>query len=106
MRDIISISSSFFKHINNCEVLPGVRINHSAVRVTFLNRTIKLKTRNDKYPIIDWSGIQKDVELNKNFNLILHETLKGQPSNYTNFNATILSSAELSAMRLKNNNQG
>ena len=105
--DIITTSSSFFKHVKNCEVLPlGVRSDHSAVRMTLLNRAIKFKTRNDKCPIIDWSIIQKDVELNKKFNLILHDKLEGQPSNYTNLNATILSSTELSAMRLKNKNQG
>ena len=106
MLDITTRSSSFFKHVNNCKVSHiGVRSDHSAVRMTFLNRTIKFKTRNNERPIIDWSNIQKDVELNKKFNLILDDKLKGQPSNYTDFNTTILDSAELSAMRMRNNNQ-
>ena len=107
MLDIITISSSFFKHVNNCEVFPlRVRSDHSAVRMTFLNRTIKLKTRNDKRLIIDWSSIQKYIELNKKINLILHEKLKGQPSNYTDLNVTVLRRAELSAMILNTKNQG
>ena len=42
MLDLIMTSDSFFKHVRDCGVTPtGMRSDHSAVRLTFSNRSFK-----------------------------------------------------------------
>ena len=51
MLHIISTSSSFFKHVNDCKVPPlGVRSNHSAFKMIFLNKSITFKTIIEERP--------------------------------------------------------
>ena len=71
MLDVITCSTSFFKCVSDCVViLDGVQSDHSAVRMVFLNRSIKFKLDFVEHPVIDWKGIQIIPELNENFNLI------------------------------------
>ena len=77
MLDVITCSTSFFKCVSDCVViLDGVQSDHSAVRMVFLNRSIKFKLDFVEHPVIDWKGIQIIPELNENFNLILQFKLK------------------------------
>ena len=106
MMDVITCSTSFFKYVNDCGAVPdGVRSDHSAVRIIFLNLSIKFKSNFIERPIIDWKSIQQIPELNDKFNLILHGKLR-KANNYTEFNEAILASGEESAMILQSKCQG
>ena len=59
MLDVITCSTSFFKCVNDCSAIPdGVRSDHSAVRIVFLNRYIKFKSDHIERPVIDWKNIK------------------------------------------------
>ena len=89
MLDVITCSTSFFKCVNDCGAVPdGVRSNHSAVQMVYLNRSIKFKSNFIERPIIEWKSIQRIPELNDKFNLILHGKLR-KAHNYTEFNGAI-----------------
>ena len=106
MLDIITISSSFFKHIRYCHVSQyGMRSDQSAIKVVFLNRSSKVKHKRDKQLIIDWKRIQNLEDVNVEFNFTLSENLK-RMDRYTNYNELILKSAELIVMHMRFNNQG
>ena len=80
MLDVITCSTSFFKCVSDCCLIPnGVRSDHSAVKMVFLDRSIKFKSNFVEHPVIDWKGIQRLLELNETFNLILQFKLK-QPN--------------------------
>ena len=58
MLDVIKCSNSFFKCVNDRGATPdGVRSNHSAVWMVFLNRSIKCKSDYIERPVIDWKNI-------------------------------------------------
>ena len=77
MLDVITCSTSFFKCVSDCCLIPnGVRSDHSAVKMVFLDRSIKFKSNFVEHPVIDWKGIQKLPELTKNLNLNLQFKLK------------------------------
>ena len=58
MLDVINSSVSFYKYILDCGVTPkGVRSDHSAVQMVFLNRMIKFKSDYVERPVIDWDEI-------------------------------------------------
>ena len=60
MLDVITCSTSLFKFVSDCGVIPdGVRSDHSAVRMVLLNRSIKFKSDFVEHPVIDWKGIQR-----------------------------------------------
>ena len=60
MLDVITSSVSFSKCVRDCVVTPkGVRIDHSAVQMVFLNRPIKFKSDYVERPVIDWDAIKK-----------------------------------------------
>ena len=106
MLDVITCSTSFFKFVNNCgAVTDGVRSNHSAVRMLFLNCSIKFKSNFIERPIIDWKIIQQIPELNDKFNLILHGKLR-KSHNYAEFDEAILDSSEETTMILQSKCQG
>ena len=45
MLDLLTTSDSFFKHVRDCGVTPtGIRIDHSAVRLIFSNRSTKFNS--------------------------------------------------------------
>ena len=57
---IYLFSTSFLKCVNDCGAIPdGVRINHSAVLMVFLNPFIKFKSDYIQRPVIDWKNIKK-----------------------------------------------
>ena len=59
MLDVITSYFSFSKCIRDCGVTPkGVRSDHSAVQMVFLNRIIKFKSDYVERPIIDWDAIK------------------------------------------------
>ena len=94
MLDIITCSTSFFKCVKYCGAVPdGVRSDHSAVRMVFINRSIQFKSNFIERPIIDWKSIQRIPELNDKSNLILHGKLR-KAHNYTEFDEAILDSGE------------
>ena len=94
MLDVITCSTSFFKCVSGCGVIPdGVPSDHSAVRMVFLNRYIKFKSDFVENPVINWRGVQRLPELIENLNLNLQFKLK-HPHDYTSYNAAILSCAE------------
>ena len=69
MIDVMTCSTSFFKCVSDCGVIPYVVwSDHSAVRIVFLNRYIKFKSGFVEHPVIDWKGIQIILELNGIFN--------------------------------------
>ena len=106
MLDVITCSTSFFKCISDCGVIPyRVRSDHSAIIMVFLNRSIKFKSNFVEHPVIDWKGIQRPPELNEKLNLILQFKLK-HPHNYTSYNAAILSCAEDTALVAKGKYDG
>ena len=106
MLDVITCSTSFFKCVSDCGVIPyRVRSDHSAVRMVFLNRSIKFKSNFFDHPVIDWKGIQRLPELNEKINLILQFKLK-HPHDYTSYNAAILSCAEETALVVKGQYEG
>ena len=98
MLDVITTSNSFFKHVRDCGVTyTGMRSDHSAVRLTFSNRSFKFKSTYVERPVIDWKRIQDCEETNQLFNFNLQRKLKKNMS-YILFNGAILNSAQQSAM--------
>ena len=60
MLDVITSSVSFYNYILDGGVTPkGVRSDHSAVQMVFLNITIKFKSDYMERPVIDWDAIKK-----------------------------------------------
>ena len=58
MLDVISVSENFFKCVGSCGILKkGMRSDHFAVQLEFMNRSIKYKTTFIKKPVIDWKAI-------------------------------------------------
>ena len=83
MLDVISVSENFFKYVKSCGISKkGMRSNHSAVRLEFMNRSIKYKTTFIKKPVIDWKAIKEKDDVNKNFDVNLRNRLQ-EPFNYT-----------------------
>ena len=106
MLDVITPSFSFSKCIRDFGVMPkGVRSDHSAVQMVFLNRTIKFKSDYVERPVIDWDAIKKIPVINIKFNLLLHKTLQ-DTHDYTTYNEAILSCAKQTAMIVKSKCQG
>ena len=106
MLDIISVSKDFYKNVRNCDVSKtGMKSDHSAVRLEFVNRSIKFNTTFYKKPVIDWKSIKEKEEVNKKFNVNLRNRLK-VTSNYTEFNDAILISGEETVMKKSNEDQG
>ena len=106
MLDVTTSSFSFFKCIIDCGVTPkGVRIDHSAVQMVFLNRTIKFKSDYVERPVIDWNKIKKKPEINRQFNFLIHNKLQ-DIHDYTTFNEAILSCSKQTAMVVKIKYQG
>ena len=70
-----------------------MKSDHSAVRLEFMNRSIKFKTTFFKKPVIDWESIKEKDEVHKKFNVNLRKCLKAT-CNYTEFNDAILPSGE------------
>ena len=106
MLDFISVSENFFKFLKSCGVSKkGMRSDHSAVRLEFMNRSIKYKTTFIKKPVIDWKAIKEKDDVNKKFNINLRNRLQ-EPFNYTEFNESILRSWEDTSMINDSKNQG
>ena len=106
MLDVISVSENFYKYVRNCGISKtGMKSDHSAVRLQFVNRSIKLKTTLLKKTVIDWKSVKEKEEVNKKFNVNLRNCLK-TTSNYTDFNNAILQSREETAMKKSNEDQG
>ena len=82
-----------------------MRTYHSAVRLDFMNRSIKYKTTFINKPVIDWKAIKERDDVNENFNVELRKCLR-EPFNYTKFNDAILRSGEETAMINNSENQG
>ena len=106
MLDVISVSENFYKCVRNCKKSKtGMKSDHSALRLEFVNRSIKFKTNCFKKPVIDWKPIKEKEEVNKKINVNLRNHLK-TTSNYTNFNDAILRSGGEKAMKKRNKDQG
>ena len=106
MLDVISVSENFYKCVRNYGVSKtGMKSDHSAVRLDFVDRSIKFKTTFFKKPVIDWKSIKEKEEVNKKFNVNLINRLKAI-SNYTEFNDAILRSGEETSMKKSNEDQG
>ena len=71
----------------------GMRSNHSAVRLTFSNRSFKFKSTYVEHPVIE--RIQGFEETNQLFNVTLQRKIKKNMS-YTLFSEVILNSAQQS----------
>ena len=82
-----------------------MRSDHSAVRLEFMNQSIKYKTTFIKKPVIDWKSIKEKDDANKIFNVNLRNRLQ-EPFNYTEFNEAILRSGEDTEMIYNSDNQG
>ena len=94
MLDIIYVSENFYKCVRNCGISKtGMKSDRSAVRLEFVNRSIKFKTNFFKEPVIDWKSIKEKEEVNKKFNVNLRNRLK-TTCNYTKFNDAILQSGK------------
>ena len=92
MLDVISVSENFYKCVRNCGISKmGIKSDHSAVRLEFVNRLIKFKTTFFKKPVIYWKYIKEKEEVNKKFNVNFKNRLK-TTCNYTEFNDAILCS--------------
>ena len=82
-----------------------MKIDHSAVRLEFTNRSIKFKTKFIKEPVIDWKSIKEKDNVKNKFNVNLRNRLEA-PFNYTDFNDAILCSGEDTEMFKNSENQG
>ena len=71
--------------------------DHSAVRLDFMNRSIKYKTTFIKKPVINWKAIKDRGDVNENFNVNISNRLP-EPFNYTEFNEAIICSGKETAM--------
>ena len=99
MLDVIYVSENFYKSVRNCGISKtGMKSDHSAVRLEFVNRSIKFKTNFFKKPVIDWKYIKEKEGVNKKFNANLRNCLK-TTCNYTELNDAILRSGEETAMK-------
>ena len=104
--DAISVSEKFFKCIKSCGISKKfMRINHSSVRLEFMNWSVKYKTTFIKKLVIDWKAINEKDDVNKIFNVNLRNRLQ-EPFNYTEFNETILRSGEDTEIINNSDNQG
>ena len=64
--DVILVSENFFNYIKSCGISKkGMRSDCSAVRLEFMNRSIKYKTTFIKKPVIDCKSIKKKDDVNK-----------------------------------------
>ena len=70
---------------------------HSAVRLDFMNRSIKYKTTFINKPVIDCKAIMEKDDVNKKFNINLRNRLQ-ESFDYTEFNEAIICSGEDTAM--------
>ena len=76
MLDVVSVSKNFYNCVRNCGISKtGMKSDHSAVRLEFVNRSIKFKTTFFKKPVIDWKYIKEKEEVNKKFNVNLRNRL-------------------------------
>ena len=82
-----------------------MKSDYLAVRLEFVNLSIKFKTTFYKKPVIEWKSIKEKEEVNKKFNINLRNRLK-KSSNYTEFNDAILQSREEIAMKKSNKYHG
>ena len=106
MLDVISVSKNFYKNVRNGGISKtGMKSDHSAVRLEFVNISTNFKTNFSKKPVIDWKSIKEKEEVNKKFNVNLRNQLK-VTSNYTEFNAAILQSGEETETKKSNEDQG
>ena len=106
MLNVISVSENFFKCVNSCgRSKKGMRIDHSAVRLDFMNRSIKYNTTFIEKPVIDWKDLKEKDDVNLKINVNLRNRLQ-EPFNYTEFNESILRSGEDTAMIDNSENQG
>ena len=106
MLDLISGYETFFKCVRNCGVSPrGMRSDHLAVALEFMNRSIKYKSTFVKRQVIDWKSIKECEEVNKKFNFKLMTKIQ-EPFSYTQYNEAILQSAEETAMTESDVNHG
>ena len=77
MLDVISVSETFFKCVRNCGLLlMGMRIDHSAVQIYFMNRFIKYKSTFIKILVIYWKEIKECDKVNETFDLNLMNQLR------------------------------
>ena len=81
-----------------------MRSDHSAVRLTFSNRSFKFNSTYVERPVIDWKRIQDCEDTNQLFNVNLQGMLKKNMS-YTLFNEAILNSPQQSAMTNRQSNE-
>ena len=106
MLDGISVSESFFKSVRNYGVSKkGMRSDHSAVRLDFMNQSIKYKTTFIKKPVIYWKAIKDREDVNEKINVNLRNRLR-ETFNYTKFNGAILRSGKETSMINNSENQG
>ena len=60
MLDMITCFTSFLKCVNNSGTTPdGIRSDHSAFRIVFLDHSISIKSYYRERPVIDWKNIKK-----------------------------------------------
>ena len=106
MLGVISVSENFFKCVKSCGISKkGIISDHSAVRLEFMNRSIKYKTTFINKPVIGWKAIKEKDDVNKFFNVNIRNRLQ-EPFNYTEFNEAILRRGEDTAMINNRENQG
>ena len=66
MLDVILVSENFFKYIKSCGISKkGMKIDHSAVRLEFMNPSITYKNTFIKTRVIDCKAIKKKDDVNK-----------------------------------------
>ena len=106
MIDVISVSDNFFRCVRKYGLYKKrMRSDNSAVRIDFMNRSIKYKTIFIKKPVINCKYIKERDNVNENFNVNLRNRLR-EPFNYTKFNEAILCSGEETEMINNSENQG
>ena len=60
MLDVISVSENFYKCVRNCGISKtGMKSDHSALRIEFVNQSIKSKNTFFKKQVIDWKYIKE-----------------------------------------------
>ena len=66
MLDVILVSENFFEYVKSCGISKkGMKIDHSAVRLEFMNQSIKYKITFIKKRVIDCKAIKKKDDVNK-----------------------------------------
>ena len=74
--DVRYVFNNLFKCVRSCGVSKkGTISNHSAVRLDFMNRSIKYKTTFIKKPVIDCNAIKERDNVNENFNVNLRNLI-------------------------------